>query len=91
MATSAIVFDFNGTLSDDEPLLCEIFVHLFAEHGKPLSAQQYFDELAGRVRAHVDLDVVGTELDRALERRERVLRQLERRAAVSYDKHDRTE
>src|SRR5437870_8618750 len=47
MPASAIVFDFNGTLSDDEPVLCEIFVHLFAEHGKPLSAQVYFDELAG--------------------------------------------
>ena len=43
----AIVFDFNGTLSDDEPILCEIFVDLFAEHGKPLSAQEYFDHLAG--------------------------------------------
>jgi beta-phosphoglucomutase len=45
--TGAIVFDFNGTLSDDEPVLCEIFIHLFAEHGKPLSAQQYFDDLVG--------------------------------------------
>ena len=44
---SAIVFDFNGTLSDDEPVLCEIFIELFAEHGKPLSAQEYFDRLAG--------------------------------------------
>jgi beta-phosphoglucomutase len=43
----AIVFDFNGTLSHDEPILCEIFIDLFAEHGKPLSAQEYFDELAG--------------------------------------------
>ena len=43
----AVVFDFNGTLSDDEPVLCEIFVHLFAEHGKPMSAQEYFDRLAG--------------------------------------------
>jgi beta-phosphoglucomutase len=47
MATQAVIFDFNGTLSDDEPILCEIFIHLFAEHGKPLSAQEYFDELAG--------------------------------------------
>ena len=47
MPTRAIVFDFNGTLSDDEPVLCEIFVHLFEEHGKPLSAQEYFDTLAG--------------------------------------------
>lgn len=27
----AIVFDFNGTLSDDEPILCAIFMHPFAE------------------------------------------------------------
>jgi beta-phosphoglucomutase len=45
--TSAIIFDFNGTLSDDEPIMCEIFIGLFAEQGKPLSAQEYFDELAG--------------------------------------------
>lgn len=43
----AIVFDFNGTLSHDEPILCEIFMELFAEHGKPLAAQEYFDVLAG--------------------------------------------
>ncbi len=43
----AILFDFNGTLSHDEPILCEIFIELFAEHGKPLSAQEYFDVLAG--------------------------------------------
>jgi len=64
----AIVFDFNGTLSDDEPVLCEIFIHLFAEHGKPLSAQEYFDELAGLSdpeivrtwlgRDHPDVDAV---------------------------------
>jgi len=42
-----IVFDFNGTLSDDEPILCEIFRELFAEHGRPLSAREYYDELAG--------------------------------------------
>jgi beta-phosphoglucomutase len=45
--TRAIIFDFNGTLSDDEPIMCEIFIGLFAEHGKPLSAQEYFDQLAG--------------------------------------------
>jgi beta-phosphoglucomutase len=44
---SAIVFDFNGTLSDDEPVLCEIFIEMFAERGRPLSAQEYYDQLAG--------------------------------------------
>jgi beta-phosphoglucomutase len=47
MPVAAAIFDFNGTLSDDEPLLCEIFMDLFAEHGRPMSAQEYFDQLAG--------------------------------------------
>jgi beta-phosphoglucomutase len=47
MSVTSVVFDFNGTLSDDEPVLCEIFMHLFAEHGRPMSAQEYFDQLAG--------------------------------------------
>jgi len=47
MRARAAIFDFNGTLSDDEPIMCRIFVDLFAEHGRPLSAQEYFDELAG--------------------------------------------
>src|SRR5918999_4617783 len=47
MGARAVVFDFNGTLSQDEPILCEIFMELFAEQGRPLSAQEYFDELAG--------------------------------------------
>jgi beta-phosphoglucomutase len=47
MRPRAVVFDFNGTISHDEPILCEIFAELFAEHGRPLSAQDYFDQLAG--------------------------------------------
>jgi len=47
MPVRAVIFDFNGTLSDDEPILCEIFMQLFSEHGKPMSAQEYFDRLVG--------------------------------------------
>jgi beta-phosphoglucomutase len=47
VAARAVLFDFNGTLSQDEPILCEIFMELFAEQGRPLSAQEYFDDLAG--------------------------------------------
>jgi len=43
----AVIFDFNGTLSRDEPILLAIFQELFAEQGNPLSAEVYFDELAG--------------------------------------------
>ena len=54
MAPSAVVFDFNGTLSDDEPILYRIFAELFAEHGKPLSEREYYDRLAG----HSDPEIV---------------------------------
>jgi beta-phosphoglucomutase len=47
MRPRAVVFDFNGTLSNDEPILCEIFRELFAAQGKPLAAQEYYDRLAG--------------------------------------------
>jgi beta-phosphoglucomutase len=43
----ALLLDFNGTLSDDEPILCDIFMDLFADVGKPLSEKQYYAELAG--------------------------------------------
>lgn len=48
MRPRAILFDFNGTLSDDEGVLYAIYAELFAERGRPLSARDYRDELAGR-------------------------------------------
>ncbi len=44
---AAIAFDFNGTLSDDEPLLARVYAELFAELGRPLSETEYFEQLAG--------------------------------------------
>jgi beta-phosphoglucomutase len=43
----ALIFDFNGTLSHDEPLLCAIYQELFARHGRPLTVEQYYTRLAG--------------------------------------------
>ena len=43
----ALAFDFNGTLSHDEPLLFAIYAQLFAEHGRPLTEADYFGTLAG--------------------------------------------
>jgi HAD superfamily hydrolase (TIGR01509 family) len=51
--TRAIVFDFNGTLSDDEPLLYKVYAELFAEHGRPLTEQAYLDELAGNTEEEI--------------------------------------
>ena len=43
----ALLLDFNGTLSDDEPILCRIFMELFAAAGKPLTEDEYYERLAG--------------------------------------------
>jgi len=61
MPSRAVLFDFNGTLSDDEPIVCAIFQELFAERGRPLSTETYFSELAGTsdpeiVRAWLGVD-----------------------------------
>jgi HAD superfamily hydrolase (TIGR01509 family) len=47
VACRAVIFDFNGTLSDDEPILYAIYARLFAEHGRPLTEGDYYRELAG--------------------------------------------
>ena len=74
MPIGAVIFDFNGTLSHDEPILFAIFRDLFAEYGRPLSAQEYFDELAGLsdpeiVRAWLGAD--HSAVDEVIERRTR--------------------
>ena len=43
----ALVFDFNGTLSDDEPVLIRVYQELFEEVGRPITADEYLSELAG--------------------------------------------
>lgn len=60
MAPRAVIFDFNGTLSDDEPILYRIYAEMFAEHGRPLTAQEYADELAG----HSEEEIIGHWLGR---------------------------
>jgi beta-phosphoglucomutase len=43
----AVAFDFNGTLSDDEPILLSVYRELFAEQGRPLTDAEYYETLAG--------------------------------------------
>jgi beta-phosphoglucomutase len=47
MTVRGLLLDFNGTLSDDESLLCAIFRELFAEAGRPLTEDEYYEQLAG--------------------------------------------
>ena len=45
----AVIFDFNGTLSDDEPILFDIFGALFSQRlGWTMTADEYRDRLLGR-------------------------------------------
>ena len=60
MQHQAVAFDFNGTLSDDEPILLLVYQELFARHGRPLPEQAYYDELAG----HSEEQIIGRWLGR---------------------------
>jgi beta-phosphoglucomutase len=57
----AVAFDFNGTLSDDEPVLLRVYQELFAEQGHPLTEAQYYEHLAG----HTDEEMFSRWLGRA--------------------------
>jgi beta-phosphoglucomutase len=62
----AFFFDFNGTLSDDEPILCELWQALFAERGVALTSDEYYLSLAGfsdREIAERGLGLEGEERD----------------------------
>jgi beta-phosphoglucomutase-like phosphatase (HAD superfamily) len=68
----AVAFDFNGTLSDDEPILLSVYQEMFAEHGRPLTEVEYFDTLAGRSEEAIIaswLGVHGATLDALVEER----------------------
>ena len=47
--TRAVIFDFNGTLSDDEPVLARVFAEIFHAYlGWRMTPDDYFARLAGR-------------------------------------------
>lgn len=56
----AVAFDFNGTLSDDEPLLCELFIDIFSRRlGYLLTEEQYYNSLSGLSDAEIVREVLG--------------------------------
>jgi len=68
----AVVFDFNGTLSDDEPVLARVYAQLFAELGHPLTAAEYYEHLAGHTDEEMFVRWLGASSDDLI--RERVRR-----------------
>jgi beta-phosphoglucomutase len=79
----AVIFDFNGTLSDDEPILFRIFSELFDEHLNWVMTQQDYDR---HLLGHSDREIVekalqitgarGRDVDPLLELRKRRYREL---------------
>jgi beta-phosphoglucomutase len=54
-----VLFDFNGTLSDDEGILRDLFIELAAtECGVSITARQYQDDLAGRSDREIVADIL---------------------------------
>jgi beta-phosphoglucomutase len=43
----AVAFDFNGTLSHDEPIMFAIYREMFAAHGRPITEAEYYGRCAG--------------------------------------------
>jgi HAD superfamily hydrolase (TIGR01509 family) len=54
-----VIFDFNGTISDDEGLLAELFHTIFGEVGIDVPASLYFEEFAGYSDAEIAERVLG--------------------------------
>jgi beta-phosphoglucomutase len=87
----ALLLDFNGTLSDDEPLLCQIFMELFAEE-RPLSEDEYYARLAGLADREIvqvwlgrdDAALVGRKIERYGELADGSTVTEEAREAVEY-------
>ena len=46
-AARAVAFDFNGTLSHDEPILFAVYREMSSARGRPLSADDYYGAPAG--------------------------------------------
>lgn len=61
MAARALIFDFNGTLSHDEPILCATYQAIFAEQGRPLTSGEYYAQLAGNTEETIISTWLGAE------------------------------
>jgi beta-phosphoglucomutase len=67
----AVVFDFNGTLSDDEHVLARVYEEMFTELGRPVSPAQYFEELAGHTDEEMFIRWLGRSSDELIHERVR--------------------
>jgi beta-phosphoglucomutase len=77
----AVIFDFNGTLSDDETILFEIFAEIFRERlGRSLTAEEY----SGRLLGLSDREIITTIVEDAGQGDEAMVEALLRMRAERY-------
>lgn len=81
----ALLLDFNGTVSEDEPLLFRIFEELFDDAGRPVTEREYYEELAGLSDAEIIRKWLGREDPVFLERKTARYRELADGSSVSDD------
>jgi beta-phosphoglucomutase len=81
----ALLLDFNGTISEDEPILCRIFQELFDEAGKPLTEGEYYDRLAGFSDREIVRMWLGRDDAALLDRKSERYRQLADGSTVSTE------
>jgi beta-phosphoglucomutase len=84
----ALLLDFNGTLSEDEPLLCRIFQELFAEAGRPLTEEEYYNQLAGFSDREIVQMWLGRDDPALLERKTARYRELADGSTVTAEARD---
>jgi beta-phosphoglucomutase len=81
----ALLLDFNGTLSEDEPLLCRIFQELFAEAGRPLTETEYYEQLVGLSDREIVQTWLGRDDATMLERKTARYRELADGSTVTHE------
>ncbi len=61
---AGLLFDLNGTISDDEGLFYEVFAELFAAEGRPLTRVEYFTRFVGLTDDELVLGWLGEDFPR---------------------------
>ena len=86
----ALLLDFNGTISDDEHLLCRIFRELFAGE-RPLSEVEYYERLAGLADREIVQVWLGRDDPALVERKIERYRELADGSTVTQEARDAVE
>lgn len=60
----AVLFDFNGTISEDEPVWFEVYRDVLATHGRPITRAEYFEHLTGLSDAEAAATWLGADYPR---------------------------